>query len=165
MAISSGDIKFYYTNAADSSSSEDSLGGAVTANVVGASLHQLFDATSPEEATAGDIEYRAIDVRNTSVETLFDAVLWVSTETSGTEDTVAVAFDSAGTQGPVANENTAPDSPTLTFTTDLTKAAGISLGDIAASGNARVWFRWTIDASASAILTSGQITVEGGTGP
>jgi hypothetical protein len=75
---------------------------------------------------------------------------------------VAVAYDSTGTQS-IVNENTAPTG--LTFSTPLSLAAGIALGDIAASGVARIWFRRTVTAGAAVAADTGKFTVTVGSAP
>ena len=164
MSVLASEIKFYLTGGASNSDPNLSLGGVVSSTQVSGSLHGLFDSVKPEEAAAGDIEYRAIEVKNTNVsETLSDAYLYVSSETSSTDTIAALAYDSGGSQS-VANESTAPSAPTLTFTTPYSKATGIALGDIAAGASKRFWVRWTVTAGALKMAAdTGQLTVEGGT--
>jgi len=138
-----------------------SLGGSAGGSQISAALHGLFDAVSPAEALAGDVEYRALDVKNTSnIDTLYAAVIYVDTITSGASDEIALAYDATGTQT-IANENTAPIG--LTFSAPTTAATGIVLGDIAPLATKRIWAKWTVTAGAGTVTTSGSITVAGGT--
>ena len=107
------------------------------------------------------MEYRALDVKNTSnIDTLYAAVIYVDTITSGASDEIALAYDATGTQT-IANENTAPIG--LTFSAPTTAATGIVLGDIAPLATKRIWAKWTVTAGAGMVTTSGSITVAGGT--
>lgn len=154
------DLKYYLSGGTLNTNPNASLGGIISNTQVSTSLHGLFDKVTSEEAAAGDIEYRAIFVKNTHVsETGYDAVLYVSSETTSVSTTIAVAYDSGGSQT-VANENTAPSSPTLTFSTPTSKATGIALGDIAPAATKMIWLRRTITAGATKLSgDAGQITV------
>ena len=163
MSIIAGDLKFYLTGGVANSDPNLSLGGTRSTTQVGTALHQLFDTVSPEEATAGDVEYRAIDIVNTNViDTLESAFLYISLETGSTSSTVALGYDSVGTQS-AANESTAPTD--VTFSTPTSKATGIALGNIAANGGSkRFWLRRTITAGAAKhAADAGQLSITGGT--
>lgn len=161
MSVLSADIKFYLTPNGNSDP-EASLGGAGYGDEVLETIHEVFAQVSAVEATAGSVKYRAIGVMNTNAtDTLFDAVLYISSETSSVDDTVAVAYD-AGTQS-VGDEDTAPSAPVLSFSTPLTKDAGIALGDIAPGTLKRIWLRRTVTAGASSGTSAGELTVAGGT--
>lgn len=161
-AIVPSEIKFYLTPAGNSDP-ELSLGGVGGDTEVGITLNDLFDYVNVDEGIAGDVEYRAIDVKNTNlVETLYDAVVYISQITSGTDDSIEIAYDSTGTQL-VANESTAPSDPALSFSAPVSKATGISIGDIAPDTSIRLWFKRTVTAGASAAISDGEITITGGT--
>ena len=161
MSVISDDIKYYYTGTGSQAAPGGSLGGSITANECGASLNHLFDNVSPTEASAGDTEYRAISVKNTNAtDTLYDAYIWISLETVSAASTVAIGYDSTGTQS-VVNESTGPTG--ITFSTPLTKATGISLGDMAAGVAKRIWVRRIITAGAVKLADNGTMITEGGT--
>lgn len=161
MSVTASDIKYYYTGSGTSSAPGSSLGGANTNYVLATTLEKLFDVVTPEDAVAGTIEYRALDVKNdNSSDTLFDAFLWVSLETTSVSTTVAYAYDSAGTQS-IVNETTAPTS--VTFSTPTTKATGISLGDMAPGDRRRIWLKRTVSAGAAKTTDTGTLIVGGGT--
>jgi hypothetical protein len=126
------------------------------------SLQNLFANVSPAEALAGSVKYRALSFKNLAAETAYGAVIYLSQETSSADTTVEIAFDSTGTQS-VADEDTAPTG--LTFSTPLSLASGIALGDIAASGVARVWFKRTVTAGAAVAADEGKFTVIVGSAP
>lgn len=157
--MDASDLRFRLSGGVSNIYPYASLGGDISNTEVSGSLEGLFDEISPEEADDGDVEYRAIFVKNTHVsETAYGAVLYVSSETSSVSTTMAVAYDSTGTQT-VANESTAPSSPTLTFSTPTSKATGITLGNIAPNTTKMIWFRRTITAGAAKVIDAGQITV------
>ena len=161
MSVLLTDIKYYLTPNGNSDP-EASLGGAGYGNEIGISAHDLFDIVLPVEAVAGSVKYRAIGVKNTNIaDTLYGAVLYIATETSSVGDTVAVAYDT-GTQS-VPDEDTAPSSPVLSFSTPMSKEAGIALGDIAPGALKRIWLRRTVTAGAGAGLSAGALCVAGGT--
>lgn len=161
MSVLASNIKFYLSGGAANTDPNASLGGDISATQVPAGLHNLFDAVSPEEAVAGDIEYRAIDIKNTNVtETLYGAVAYISTETTSASSTVEIGLD-ATTQS-VANESTAPGG--VAFSAPTSKATGIALGDVAAGATKRLWLKRTITAGAVKLSSdAGALTVEGGT--
>ena len=158
----STDIKVFLTGGAGNTDPNLSLGGVTSATQAGETLHALFDYVTPEEAAAGDTEYRAVDVQNThGSETLYGAVLYISSQTSSGQTSFEVAYDT-GTQS-VANENTAPSAPALTFSTASTKATGIVLGDMAAGVKKRVWVKWIVSAGAVKMLSdTAKFKIEGG---
>lgn len=145
MSIVAGDIKFYLNGGAANADPNASLGGTISATQVSGSLHGLFDAVGSDEASAGDIEYRALDVKNTSAETANNAVVYISSQTSSADTSIEIAYDSTGTQT-IANESTAPTG--VTFSAPATKATGISLGSIAAGGTRRIWIKRVVTAGA-----------------
>jgi hypothetical protein len=163
MAIIAANLAFYLTGGAANADPSLSLGGVIS-NVLftDATLENLFDNVSPAEALAGSVKYRALSFKNLAAETAYAAVIYLSQETSSADTTVAIAYDSTGTQS-VVNENTAPTG--LTFTTPLSLAAGIALGDAAASGVKRVWFRRTVSAGAAVAADTGKFTVTVGSAP
>ena len=162
MAIVPADILYFLTGGAANADPNLSLGGGISNTQCGTAVHQLFDAVSSVEGAAGDTEYRAIDVKNShGTETLAATVIWISQETVSAFTTVALAYDATGTQS-VADESTAPTG--LTFTTPLSRATGISLGDIGPGATRRIWLRRTVTALAPVANDSGSLTVGGDSG-
>jgi hypothetical protein len=163
MAIISANLAFYLTGGASNTLPSASLGGVISNTAfTDNALQNLFANVSPAEALAGSVKYRALSFKNLAAETAYAAVIYLSQETSSADTTVAIAFDSTGTQS-VVNENTAPTG--LTFSTPLSLAAGIALGDIAASGVARIWFRRTVTAGAASAADTGKFSVTVGSAP
>ena len=159
----STDVKYYLSGGVNNTNPNLSLGGVRSNTEVSGSLHGLFDVVSPEEASAGDVEYRFIWAKNNNVtETLYNAFLYISAETTSSDTNVALAYDSVGTQT-IANENTAPSSPALTFSTATTKLTGISLGDLAPGVAKMICLRWTVIAGALKLdVDAGALVITGG---
>lgn len=137
---------FTLTGGASNTNPAASLGGVGSSEELSATaLNNLFEDVSPADAVAGDDEYKAIDIYNNgdaeavSVEFYFDAQ-----STSGDTD-VAAGLDS-GTQT-IVDKDTAPSSPTITFTAP-TSASKLSVSNIAAGSRQRVWIRRHVDAAA-----------------
>lgn len=163
MSLIQSEIRFYLTNSVVDPNL--SLGGAVgTVTLMSAAVNGFFAIVSPEEAagTVTYVKYRAIDVKNINVtDTAYGAYLYIDAETTSANTTVALAYDT-GIQS-VVNENTAPSAPTLTFSTPMSKSAGIYLGDIAPLATKRIWLRRTITPTAAKLANDlGTLAVECG---
>lgn len=140
-------LEWRLTGGAANSDPDASLGGDMSSEQVsGTALNNLFDNVTPAEATAGDVEYRAIDLYNSGDATATAIELWISTETGSGDSIIAIAEDS-GTQS-VEDEDTAPSAPTLSFSHPLTGSKE-SISDINASAAQRIWLRRTISAAAT----------------
>ncbi len=163
MAIVAGDLKLFLTGGAANSDPTLSLGGLTSSvQFTDNTLNKLFASVTPAEAAAGSIKYRALTFKNTSALTAYAAAIYISQETTSAGTTVALAYDSTGTQD-VADEDTAPVG--LSFTTPLSLATAIAIGDVTASGVARIWFRRTVSAAAAQAADQGQITITVGNSP
>lgn len=167
MAIVAADIKFYLSGGGGNTDPNLALGGVISTTVItAATLHNLFDQVSGDEAAAGDTEYRCFYVKNTHGSlSLQNAVIWIQTQTPSTDSIVAIALAGEGlnaTAETVANESTAPVGES--FTSPSSKGAGLSLGTIAAGQRYAIWVRRVISASAAAYdADSVVIRVEGDT--
>ena len=163
MAIVSGDLRFHLTGGAANADPSLSLGGVISSvQLTDASLENLFDNVSPAQALAGCTHYRALSFKNASALTAYSAVVFISQETTSADTTIEIAYDSAGTQS-IVNETTAPTG--LSFSTPLSLGAGLALGDVAASGVRRIWFKRITSAGAAQASDSGKITCTVGSAP
>ena len=164
MAIVSGDLRFHLTGGAANADPSLSLGGVISSvQLTDATLENLFDNVSPAQALAGCTHYRALSFKNASALTAYGAVVFISQETTSADTTVAIAYDSTGTQD-VADEDTAPTG--LSFSTPVSLATAVALGDVAAAGVARIWFKRTVTASvAAAAADTGKVTIMVGSEP
>lgn len=124
-------------------------GGVITTDV----LNNLWDDVSGAEASSGDTEYRCIYVENAvaTAITLQNAKIWISADTTSTDDEVDIGLDTAGKNGTAeteADEETAPANPTFSHPT--TFETGLSLGNLDQNDNYPLWIRRTVNSSASA---------------
>lgn len=152
MSIVLGDIKFYLTGGAANADVDASLGGTTSSVLITtASLNNLFDEINAAEALGGDSEYRAIAIKNTNVtDTAYNAVFYCEDGASeGSASTYTMFALDSGTQT-VADESTAPSSPSLTFGTHEGVDNGLALGDIAPEAEVRVWLKRICNAGAAA---------------
>ncbi len=167
MAIGAADIEYRLSGGAGNSDVDLSLGGVMsTTQVVTATLHNLFDQVSGDEASAGDTEYRAIYLLNDHATLTWQNVfLWISTESGSTDSQLDLALAGEGlntAMETVADESTAPVGETFTHIT--TKATGLSMGNIPATQFFGFWIRRVIGVAAAAFDTDTAIlTTEGET--
>jgi len=151
MSVSATDIKFYLTGGAANSNVNASLGGTTSSvEITTAVLNNLFDNISAAEALAGDNEYRAIAVKNThATDTLYSAKIWGDGSVEGSGYTYLNLAVDSGTQS-VADESTAPSAPSLSFDVYPVEGNSLSLGDIAAGAQKRIWIKRSCNAAAAA---------------
>ena len=163
MTIIAANLAFYLTGGAGNALPAASLGGVISnTSFTDNTLQNLFANVTPAEALAGSVKYRALSFKNLAAETAYGAVIYLSQETSSADTTVAIAFDSTGTQS-IVNEDTAPTG--LSFSTPLSLGAGLALGDVAASGVRRIWFKRTVTAGAAQASDEGKFTITVGSAP
>jgi hypothetical protein len=150
-------ITFRLTGGASNSDPDASLGGVGSSQEVSATpLNNLFDDVDAGEASAGDVEYRAIDLYNGGDQAAVGVELYISTETPNANTQIDVALDS--TTQSIADESTAPTG--VTFSHPLT-GSRLSVSDIAVGSTQRVWLRRTVSASAPNLANDNfQLSVE-----
>lgn len=163
MAIAASDIKFYLSGGAGNSDPDASLGGAIsTTAITDATLNNLFDDVSGDEALAGDTEYRGFYVKNDhGALTWSNVVAWIQTNTPGA-DTVEIAIEAAKGSPcqTIADESTAPTGPS--FSAPANKGAGLSLGALLAADVYMIWVKRIVGAACGAYNTNSFILkVEG----
>ena len=174
MPIVSTDIEYRLSGGAGNTSPILSLGGAMSTAggglITPGGANNVWDDVSGAEASAGDIEYRCIYVKNNHATlTLQSAVLWIDSLTSSTSTEFDVALDPAAVgataTASTSDENTAPTGGTVTFSRPTTKGAGLAIGDIPAQSRKAIWLRRTVTAGAASASDTGSIRVEGDTAP
>lgn len=166
MPIVSGDLAMRLSGGASNADPNASLGGAMSSTAVtSGAANNLFDNVSGAESSAGDTEYRGFYWRNGHGSlTLEGAVTWIDSQVSpaGSVFAIGLAAEAVNvTMATIADESTAPAS--VTFTTPLTKATGLSIGNIPATQFKGVWIRRVVSAGAAAASASGSVRVEGDT--
>jgi len=179
MAITASDILFKLSiktgSAGNSLAQADvsaSLGKYISTTAIsGTALNNLFDDVSGAENTASDVEYRCFFVHNAHASlTLQGAVVYIYSEVaSGTSVALAVdsvaasAIGAAGAQAlEVADESTAPTALTF-YTSCISLATALSLGNIAAGYCKAIWVRRTAANTAAVAADGCVIRVSGGT--
>ena len=163
MPVANSEIKIYLSGGGSNSDPNAALGGAISSTEWGSNI---FDNVTPTEASTGESEYRCVFVRNTTAtDTLYDAVVWVSTNTPSSYSEVQIALADEGASASaetIANEDTAPSGPS--FSVAETAATGLDLGDLGPSGYYWVWIKRTISANAPAYANDTfTLTVRGNT--
>lgn len=177
MAISSSDLLYKLATTAGSAgdSNTSTIAGSLgkyisTTQVSGTAQNNLFENVTGDENAASTVFYKCVFVHNNHATlTWSNAVLWLSAETAGgaslalgADTTAASAKGSASAQAlTIANRTTAPSG--VTFSSPTTKAAGISLGSIAAGQVKAFWVRLTTANSAAQNADGGTWRVEGDT--
>jgi len=157
MAVASSDIKYYLSGGATGAGNSNpavSLGGVITTTLVGTNI---FDNVTSGEATAGDVEYRCIFVKNTNATgTLYSAKAWIVTNTPSGDTEVKIALAGEGVSATteiVAGEGSAPSGES--FAVCANEGAGLSLGNLVAGAYYGVWIQRTVTPGASAYSNDG----------
>lgn len=162
MAISASDIHMLLSGGASNSDPALSLGGAVSSVAITDNvLHNLWDRVTAAEASAGDTEYRAFYIKNTSAETWMNVKLWIETNTPA-DDSIEIGIESSNgsPKQSIASEGEAPSG--ISFSAPSSKATGLSLGNIAAGEVRMIWMRRIVPAAcASYSNNSYTLSMEG----
>jgi hypothetical protein len=153
MPIEPTDIQYRLSGGAANADPNASLGGAISANAIGAGAHNLFDQVSGAESAAGDIEYRCFYVRNAHPTlTLQGAKVFVLTESTSPSTNEELGLGTSaisGVEQTVADESTGPSG--VTFAEANGEGAGLVIGDLAPNAHKAVWMRRTVTAGAAAL--------------
>jgi len=135
-------IQFFLTGGPGNSDPNASLGGTRSSTQVGGTaMNNLFDNVSPEEAAAGDVEYRAVDVYNNGNAAAQSVAVYIDPDTPSPKTELDLGLE-AGTQT-IPNESTAPSGVTFAHYTPSSK---LSIPDIAVGAAQRLWLRRTVTA-------------------
>lgn len=153
MAIISSEISYRLSGGAANSNTSLSLGSTKSSTAITtATINNLFDNVTGDEAAAGSTEYRCVYIHNGNVSLTWEAVkIWIDTNTPspGTDCSIALGSSAVnGTEQTVASETTAPAS--VTFSQPANKAAGLLIGDIPAGQHKAIWIRRVVTAGAAA---------------
>lgn len=164
MPILNTEIKYRLSGGAANADPLLSLGGIKSANDAGAGI---FDNVSSAEASAGDVEYRCIYVHNghaAATLTLQAAKVWIQVNTPSADTTVDIGLGAAAvnaTETAVGTEQIAPAG--VVFSTPVTEAGALVIGDIPPGQHKAVWVRRTVNAAAAAASDSFTLRVKGDT--
>ncbi len=136
--FTSANLALHHSGASD-------IGGAIAAVLTDDALNNIWDDVSSGDASAGDTEYRCSYVKNTHA-TQSVANVAVEIGTDPTESNWEIALGAAGLNGTeteVANENTAPSTPTF-------GTGSIAMGTLAAGDSYPFWIKRIVTAGAGA---------------
>jgi hypothetical protein len=169
LAILTTDIHYRFSGTSGTGTANGSLGGAKASNQMTTDTSQnIFDNVTGTESQAGDIEYRCFFVHNAHATlTLVNAQIWFVSNTTSGDDTVDMALGNVAvgtsSEQTIANESTAPSSPSLTFS-NPTSGSPLTIGNIPPGEHKGIWLRRTVNAGAAA-FTNNQFSwiVEGET--
>jgi len=142
-------LQLRLTGGASNSDPNASLGGVSSSNQVSATaLNNLFDNVTPDEATSGDTEYRAVDLYNAGDAAATSVTMYMSTETSSDDSSLDLGIsdtDEIDDTTSVGDESSAPAGHTFGH---YTSASKLSIADIPAGSYARIWVKRIIGAAA-----------------
>lgn len=177
MAITATDILFKLsvtTTPGNTNAQSDvnlSLGEFMASTqITDATLNNLWDDVTGDENATSDVEYRCMFVHNNHATLTWQTVVcWISAEVSGGAnyaigiDTTAATVNNSGTAQAleVANESTAPSG--VSFSSPTTKAAGLSVGNLAAGYCRAIWIRRSATNSAALNNDGATVRCEGDT--
>lgn len=141
-------IEYFLTGGAANSDPDASLGGDTSSvNVSSTALNNLFDNIHPDEIVSIDrVEYRAIALKNTGDAEAHNFEFYF-TDTPNSESTLAVWYDSTGTQS-IVSETIEPTGASGNWTTPLV-GSKLAFSDLAAGAEYRIWIRRTVVAGAT----------------
>ena len=149
------------TGGASNSDPNASLGGARSSNAIsGTAMNNLFDNVTAAEATAGDSEYRALDLYNSGDAASSGTELYMSTPTSSPSTELQFGLEASpiNSTTSIANESTAPAAVSFA---NYTTGSRLTIPTIAAGSACRVWFKRVVSAGApNTASDSGTFTVE-----
>ena len=135
-----------------------SLGGVMSSTELqDGQLNNLYDNVSPEEASSGMTDYRALDVYNAGDATSTSVSLFLSSETPSGDTSIDLGYDSANSPHAsdaslptIADETTEPTDGTNPISFDhYTSANKLSLPDIPAGEAVRIWVKRIVNAGAT----------------
>jgi hypothetical protein len=137
-------LQLFLTGSAGNSDLNAFLGGVRSSTQVsGTPMNNLFDNVTPSEASAGDTEYRAIDIYNNGDAAAESVEAYIDPETTSQKTQIDLGLDS--TTQTVGNESTAPTDVSFAHYTYSSK---LSISNIAASGAQRLWLKRIVSSSA-----------------
>jgi len=149
-------LEFRYTGGATNSDPNLSLGGTSSSvQLSTTALNNLFDDVSPAEASAGDVEYRAIDIYNSGTATATVVSVYVDPETTSLDTQLDLGPDALGSTLSITDESTAPTNITFAHYNAVNK---LSVVDIPAGSYFRIWVKRIVNAGA-ANLANDQATL------
>ena len=110
-------------------------------------LNNIFDNVSPDEATAGDSEYRAIDLYNDGDEVSTATAVYMRSPTVNVKTQIEMGVEAAWLDSVtgIADESSAPNAVSFAYHND---SSHLAIGDIPVGSYARVWLKRIVDSGA-----------------
>ena len=140
-------LQLFLTGGAGNTNPNASLGGVRSNTQLSSSpMNNLFDDVQPDEAIAGSVEYRAIDIYNAGDASAAAVKAYVDPDTASEDTTLDLGLDS--TTQSIDDETIAPIGVSFEHYSPESK---LSISNIAASGAQRLWLRRTVTAGATNI--------------
>jgi len=159
-------LEWRYTySGTDNGDPDESLGGSMSATQLSATaMNNLFDNITPDEADAGESEYRCL-VLYANGEDYTDISIYMNPETSSSYTQIDMALEGINPSSPttIANEDTAPDQTGWTETTftHRNSSSKLEISSLSDGDKAYIWFKRTVSAGATATSEdSGTINVD-----
>ncbi|MEM2260850.1 MAG: hypothetical protein QXK24_00215 [Ignisphaera sp.] len=167
MTLSSSDIVFYYTYQATGPSNNTlSLGGTISAYTIpDATPNNIFDDVTGDESAIGDVEYRAIAIKDTnSSYAMLNTKVWIDgyVRAPSGYDVISFALENPGGSPAsiqlIANESTAPNpnkftvatGQTVSWTVEGMPSATLFFGTVQPLGWFGLWLRRSVPPNAAA---------------
>ena len=141
-------INFHLTGGAANSDPTLSLGGVHSSvQLSGTAMNNLFDDVAAAEATAGDTEYRAIDLTNAGDANATVVKAFMDPETSSADTQLDFGIEASPIDSTlsIADESTAPAGVSFAH---YTTASKLTVPDIPNGSYARLWVRRVVTAAA-----------------
>lgn len=142
-------LQYNLTGGASNSDPNASLGGTSSSTQLsGTAMNNLYDDVSPAEATAGDNEYRAIDIKNTGSATATVVKAYMNPDSSSADTRIDMGVEASpiNSTTSIADESTAPSGVTFgTYTT----GSKLTITDIPNGSYARLWIKRVVTAGAA----------------
>ena len=173
MAIAASDIKLRISGSSASATDPNGSyggamstvsGGIITTNV----LNNDMDDITSAEASSGITIYHNYYYKNEHGSlTYISPKFYIDTQTNSGDTSVAMALvDEAKNVATtrLTNETTAPGG-SVTFTTPANYAGGIAIGSLDAGDYRGIWVKYIVGSSASAVLDSYTLGIQGDSNP
>lgn len=123
-----------------------------TTEVVSGDTNDVFPNVTGAENAASQVDYACVFVHNSSAASdLLSAGIWIASQVSGgtviaigVDPTAVSAIGASGAQAlQIANDTTAPNPASVTFSTPTTEGAALALGTIGPGQCKAFWVRRT----------------------
>jgi len=141
-------LEYFLTGGGANANPNLSLGGVTSSvNISGTALNNLFANVLPTDIESAQyVTYRAFSIKNTG-DANAKHVDFFFTETPNAESLVEIWLDATGALS-VVDEDTEPAGASGNWTTPLA-ASKLSLADLAAGAEHRLWIKRTVDQDAT----------------